>query len=377
MQGSGVSETLTAAVAATAALAILAIALVAMRRAAARSERRFATVLEQLDQHMEAISLSIQRVVERPEDGRGLEVGLTLDLHELLERLASEAAARTGADAAAVRVRGPGGEPAVASFGVEDGIPLLEASLGPPLSPPFRAVTLAWTYPPTLEDPDARVFRSAIVVPVLEEGEETGALAVFATAAGGLRPDHARALESLVDEAAPGLQNARRFAEAERRAVTDALTGVRNRRGYDEELEREVGRARRTGRPLSLLLLDLDDFAEINSRFDHPGGDQALREFAGVLLQAARVTDTVCRRGGDEFAVLLPETSGEEARRFWVRLHELVAATDFSRIGRLTFSAGLVELRANEPAEALDARASAAANRAKRAGKDRLEVEAP
>jgi diguanylate cyclase (GGDEF)-like protein len=184
-------------------------------------------------------------------------------------------------------------------------------------------------------------------------------------------------LEALVAEAAPGLQNARRFGEAERRAVTDALTGVRNRRGYDEELEREVGRARRTGRPLSLLLLDLDDFAEVNSRFDHPGGDQVLREFARVLLQAARVTDTVCRRGGDEFAVLLPETSGEEARRFWVRLHELVGATQFSLIGRLTFSTGLVELRPNESPPALDARASAAANRAKRRGKDRLEVELP
>lgn len=371
------SETLTAAVAATAALVVLAIALVGMRRAAARSERRFAAVLDQLDRHLQAISLSIQRVVERPETGPGAELGLTLDLRQLLERIAAEAAARTGATAAAVRVRGPGGEPAIASFGLEDGVALLEASLGAPLSPPYRALTLAWTYPPALDEADGSAFRSALVVPVVEEGEQTGVLAVFSTSAGAVRPDHARVLESLVSEAAPGLQNARRFAEAERRAVTDALTGVRNRRGYDEELEREVGRARRTGRPLSLLLLDLDDFAEVNSRFDHPGGDQVLREFAAVLEQAARVTDTVCRRGGDEFAVLLPETSGEEARRFWGRLHELVATTAFSRVGRLTFSAGLVELRANEPAEALDARASAAVNRAKRAGKDRLEVEVP
>jgi diguanylate cyclase (GGDEF)-like protein len=369
-------ETVTAAVAVSAALAILVVALVVVRRAAARSERRFATVLEQLDLHMHAISRSLEAVVERSEEARVGEVGLTLDLRELLERLAAEAVARTGAQAAAVRVRGPGDEPAVAAVGVEDSVVLLEASLGPPRSPPFRAVTLSWSYAPALEE-EAGVFRSAVVVPVVEDGEETGVLGVFATAAGALRPDHARMLEALVEDAAPGLRNARRFAEAELRAVTDALTGVRNRRGYDEELEREAARARRTGRPLSLLLVDLDDFAEVNNRFDYPGGDLVLREFAEALSEAARITDTVCRRGGDEFAVLLPETSGDEARQFYARLKELVAARSFSHVGRVAFSAGLVQWRENESRDSLDARASAAVNRAKHNGKGRLETDLP
>jgi diguanylate cyclase len=159
--------------------------------------------------------------------------------------------------------------------------------------------------------------------------------------------------------------------------VTDGLTGVRNRRGYDEELERELARARRTGRPLSLLLMDLDDFGDVNTRFDYPGGDLVLQEYADLLERVARATDTVARRGGEEFAILLPETTGDEGRLFYVRVRDEVAATSFSNVGRLTFSAGLVEWRPNETMEALDARVSGAVNRAKRAGKDRLEADLP
>ncbi|MBM2821741.1 MAG: hypothetical protein HW413_487 [Thermoleophilia bacterium] len=369
----------TAVVAAAAVAAVLVVAVVLARFTSARSQRRFETVVGQLDLHMEAISLNLQRAVERSDEARerGLgDLGLTLDLRELLQRLAEEAATRTGAQAATVRVRGPADMPAIASFGTGDGAALLEATLGPPDSRPFRALTLNWTYPPALEGEEV-AYRSGLVVPIVEDGVETGALAAYARGAAAFRPEHARALQALADDAAPGIANARRFAEAELRAVTDGLTGVRNRRGYDEELDRELARARRTGRPLSLLLLDLDNFAEVNSRFDYPGGDLVLQEFADLLERAARATDTVCRRGGEEFAILLSETTGDEARLFYVRLRDEAAVTGFSNVGRLTFSAGLVEWRPNETVESLDARVSAAVNRAKRAGKDRLEAEWP
>jgi diguanylate cyclase (GGDEF)-like protein len=369
----------TAVIAASAAVVVLVVAIVVARRSSARSDRRFEAVLGQLDHHMEAISQNLVNVVERSEEARRRGVGdlmLSLDLPELLERLAAEAAERTETEAAAVRVRGPGDTPAIAAFGVEDGSVLLETALAPPDARPFRALTLNWAYGPALEG-EAAAFRSALVVPIVEEGVETGTLASYSRTAGAFRPEHARALEALVEEAAPGIANARRFAEAELRAVTDALTSVRNRRGYDEELEREVARARRTGRPVSLLLVDLDDFKEVNARFDYPGGDVVLREFADLLQRAARATDTVCRRGGEEFAILLPETTGDEARLFYERLRDEVASTDFTYVGRMTFSAGLVEWRPNESQESLDARASAAVNRAKRANKDRLEADWP
>src|SRR3990170_4801774 len=245
----------TAVVATAAAVAILVVAVIAVRWSGARSQRRFEAVVGQLDHHMEAISQNLQRAVERSDDarGRGLgDLGLTLDLTELLQRLAEEAATRTGAQAATVRVRGPAQMPAIASFGTGDGAALLETALGPPDARPFEALTLNWTYPPALEGEDV-AYRSGLVVPIVEDGVETGALAAYARGAAAFRPEHARALQALAEDAAPGITNARRFAEAELRAVTDGLTGVRNRRGYDEELERELARApppRRTPSPL-------------------------------------------------------------------------------------------------------------------------------
>lgn len=370
---------MTAVIAAAGAVAILLTAVIAVRIMNARSQRRFETVVAQLDQHMEAISTHLQHAVERSEDARGHgigELGLTLDLTELLQRLAEEAATRAGAQAATVRVRGPGELPAMASFGTGDGGALLEAALGPPDGRPYRALTLNWAYPPALEG-DEVAYRSALIVPIVEDGVDSGALVAYGRGASAFRPEHARALEALAQDAAIGITNARRFAEAELRAVTDGLTGVRNRRGYDEELGRELARARRTGRPLSLFLIDLDDFGDVNARYDYPGGDLVLQEFADLLERVARATDMVARRGGEEFAILLPETTGDEGRLFYTRVREEVEATSFSNVGRLTFSGGLVEWRPNESQESLDARASAAVNRAKRAGKDRLEAELP
>jgi diguanylate cyclase (GGDEF)-like protein len=369
----------TAVIAAAVAVAILLTAVIAVRWSGARSQRRFESIVGQLDQHMEAISVHLQYAVDRSEEARshGLgDLGYTLDLTELLQRLTEEAATRTGAQAATIRVRGPADMPAVASFGTGDGGALLEAALGPPDGRPFRALTINWTYPPALEG-DEVAYRSALVVPIAEDGADTGALVAYGRGAAAFRPEHARALEALAQDAAVGITNARRFAEAELRAVTDGLTGVRNRRGYDEELERELARARRTGRPLALLLMDLDNFGEVNARFDYPGGDLVLQEFADLLERLARATDMVARRGGEEFAILLPETTGDEGRQFYVRVREEVEASAFSNVGTITFSAGLVEWRPNETFESLDARASAAVNRAKRAGKDRLEADWP
>jgi diguanylate cyclase (GGDEF)-like protein len=372
-------EIVTAALAAAlVAVALVVFGLAALwRRASARSERRLEAALIRLDDTLVSVSQALERSArETAERGeRVSELALTLDLHTLLDLVAREAAARTGADVGAVRVRGPGESVVSASVGAEDGARLLDAALAAPGSSPFRALSLAWSYPAGTEREDA--IRSGLVVPIAEAGTETGALAAYARAAGAFRPEHAQALEELAAEAAPGIANARRFAEAELRAVTDALTGVRNRRGYDEELAREVARARRTGRPLSLLLLDLDDFSNVNKRFDFPGGDQVLREFAEQLRRAARATDIVCRRGGEEFALVLPETTGDEATVVDARLRQLVAVTVFSNVGRLEFSSGLVQWRPEESPDSLDARASACVTEAKRRGKGQLVAELP
>jgi diguanylate cyclase (GGDEF)-like protein len=140
----------------------------------------------------------------------------------------------------------------------------------------------------------------------------------------------------------------------------DELTGLRNRRGYEAELEREIDKARRTGRPLSVVLLDLDAPSEIGSRSRDPETERLLREFAMLLLRLTRATDTVCRCGGDEFGVVLPATTAEGARRFQGRVREEVASSTFGPAGQVTFSVGLVEWQPNETSDSLDARVAAA-----------------
>jgi diguanylate cyclase (GGDEF)-like protein len=103
-------------------------------------------------------------------------------------------------------------------------------------------------------------------------------------------------------------------------ARSDALTGVGNYRLLDERLGYELMRHRRNGRPLSVVVLDLDNFKHVNDSFGHPVGDQLLRQVATVLRGTVREQDTVVRQGGDEFCVLAPETDAEEAGRLVERI---------------------------------------------------------
>lgn len=108
----------------------------------------------------------------------------------------------------------------------------------------------------------------------------------------------------------------RRVAALEEAALRDPLTGLYNRRFFDEALAQACGAARRYGRPLALALFDLDNLKTINDTRGHAAGDAALRTAAHHLLSSARAADMVCRIGGDEFAVLLPETGAAGAEMF-------------------------------------------------------------
>jgi diguanylate cyclase (GGDEF)-like protein len=228
--------------------------------------------------------------------------------------------------------------------------------LGPPDARPFRALTIDWAYG-ALEN-EAEAYKSALVVPIDEGGTTTGAIAAYAKASHAFRSDQARALQTLAEEVAPGITNARRFARAEQRAATDELTGAGNRNAYEAELEREVARAGRTGRPLSLLVLDLT--REPAALGDVSDQDVALREFAALVTRVTRATDILCRRGPREFAILLPETQAAGARTFLSRLRQEIAGNTFTHGASTMVSAGLVDWRPNETSSALDARVLAA-----------------
>jgi diguanylate cyclase (GGDEF)-like protein len=122
-----------------------------------------------------------------------------------------------------------------------------------------------------------------------------------------------------------------------RAASTDGLTGVANRRSFDETLEHEWQRARRCGDPISLLLIDVDHFKAYNDRYGHPKGDTSLRQTAKALVSSVRRTgDLVARCGGEEFAVLLPQTPRDGALHVANRILGLVKALDIVHAGSLT-----------------------------------------
>src|SRR5439155_7811036 len=137
-------------------------------------------------------------------------------------------------------------------------------------------------------------------------------------------------------------------AALQRRATTDALTGLANRRHLTAAIDTEVRRARRTGRALSLAILDIDHFKRINDTHGHPGGDAVLREIAAVLRETTRAGDILGRIGGEEFAVLMPETDTGQAERACERLRAAVAGGTVSLVGtvatRVTVSTGFALL---------------------------------
>jgi diguanylate cyclase (GGDEF)-like protein len=159
-------------------------------------------------------------------------------------------------------------------------------------------------------------------------------------------------------------------------ARIDPLTGLINRRAFLERCTLERSRVERQAGPLSLALLDLDNFKEVNDRFGHQAGDQALQEFAKALQKTMRSTDALSRTGGEEFAVLMPGTDGKAAREIAERIRTEVATIALPK-GRLTTSIGVALWDGAETFEAWYRRADQALYRAKDAGRNRVESALP
>jgi len=154
-----------------------------------------------------------------------------------------------------------------------------------------------------------------------------------------------------------GLRVHRMHARLEEVSVTDALTGLRNRRYFDQRLDEEVSRSRRYGTPLSLVMIDLDNFKHVNDRHGHPVGDAVLAAVGRLLTERVRAGEIAARYGGDEFAVLLPNTEREGAESFASSveselsgLHDRIAHAGLETFGG---SAGCATLESGGDARAL------------------------
>jgi len=163
--------------------------------------------------------------------------------------------------------------------------------------------------------------------------------------------------------------------ELEQLAIRDKLTGIYNRRKLDESLAREITRAGRYGRPLSIIMLDLDHFKEVNDTYGHPAGDTVLVETATRLRAALRTSDIPGRWGGEEFLILCPETGLQAAVGLAKRILSDHSDSIFLGIGRLTASFGVATHRAGDRPEDILSRVDAALYCAKNNGRNRVEQE--
>jgi len=197
--------------------------------------------------------------------------------------------------------------------------------------------------------------------------------------AGGFDKETQKLAEWVAAQAGIALENARLHEEVRRQATTDELTNLVNRRRFIEALETELERARMFDSPVSVILADLDDFKRINDEYGHHGGDRALTSFGELLRSQVRDFDVAARLGGEEFAILLPQTTAEAAAVVARRTRDMLAASPMTvsehASVRLTASFGVAESAPGQTSDQLLRRADEALYAAKRAGKNRFVVD--
>lgn len=160
-------------------------------------------------------------------------------------------------------------------------------------------------------------------------------------------------------------------------SVTDQLTQLYNRLKLDDVLEQEINRANRYNRDLSLILFDIDRFKNINDSFGHPVGDAVLLDISDITRDSVRNTDIAGRWGGEEFMIICLETDLQGATELAERIRRAIAGFDFPTVGHCSSSFGVATYQQNEGKKSLLHRADAALYRAKRSGRDRVEISEP
>jgi diguanylate cyclase (GGDEF)-like protein len=361
------TTTVVALGAATAALLlVLVLALVRMRRLRRAADERVAAAVGDLSARMESMVAELQGALERANEqarrNRALtELSGSLDLDDVLARVLEAAAGAAAADAAMVTLREPGGAPLAATLGLSADEAERQTAAAPP-GDDVRSIGISYRYLEG-EAPAPGRIHAGVAIPVPSEEGRIGMLTVFTRSPSGRFPEQTLPeLEELARRAGPALVNARRFREARRLAGRDALTGLLNRRSFDETLAREVARAHRYDRRLALAV------------FGPLPGDAALAATAERLRAVVRSADVACRVEADELAAIMPESTAADAEQLCERLRAAVASRPSGRAGapavpaeQVQPCAGIAELRAGDDPASLLARAEEARGAAREA----------
>ena len=331
-------------------------------------DARVATALQQVDGRLAGIAEQISAAARGdggPGAGLGDAIGSTIELSEVLQRILAAAEALAAVDGSRVSVRQQNGTVVSAVHGL-----VAESADstfgGPPDGASFVAGLASW------DVAGATGLRTGLVVPL--GPDESASLAVYSRLANAFDAEAVNALTAIARRAAPAVHNAFRYLEVQELAATDARTRLGSARAFEEALPREISTARRHGRPLSLIQIDLDDFGAINKTHSHDLGNAVLTEFGDRIRSTIRSSDSAFRNSGgaDEFFLILPDTVREHARLLYGRIALEMGSRPFGAAGDLTMSSGLAELRADDTEASLRARAGRAQGIAKTGGKNRL-----
>lgn len=223
---------------------------------------------------------------------------------------------------------------------------------------------------------------SFLSVPVRSKGELIGMLALTRPPTDPLSETETRFVEAVANQVALAIRNAQMFEQLTQLTLHDPLTGLPNRRLFEQRIERGLSDARRYDEPLSLLAVDIDHFKKLNDREGHPVGDQALIAVARALESKVRAVDTVARTGGEEFLVILSRAGETEAKQVAEKLRRAVAKLDVQGapaqpLGHLSISIGVATLEPDDDSAVLIRRADAALYHAKALGRDRVSTRPP
>jgi len=350
------------------------------RRPATTRDDRLVEAVDEMRTRMDVLGRDLSDALERAEReskrNRFLsDLGSSIEFDELLDRVLDAALEVPGFDAAMVVLDEGGGATTVATRGMTQEEAAHPPSSGTAGTLPAGPITVSYRYG-AADAADTQLIRGGLFMPLVSrDGNALGSLALFWRKPGyEPSPQRLSAIEQIAASCIPAIENARRYREARQLAETDALTGFFNQRYFHETLRREALRAQRYDRRLALLIIDLDDFKAVNDRIGHLAGDAVLAQVAERLRNEIRSVDLGCRVGGDEFGVIMPESTAEDAAQLFQRMHDAVASMPVPGGSRVRVSAGIAELRHGETAAGLFERADSALYRAKELGKDRASV---
>ena len=226
--------------------------------------------------------------------------------------------------------------------------------------------------------PGSGWIRSFIGAPIMRKEKLLGFINLDAATPNFFETKYLSRLQALADQAAIAIENAQLFEEMEKLAITDSLTGLYNRRYFFAYAENEIERSKRYNKHLSIIMMDIDHFKKINDSFGHQIGDQVLKEIADICLAILRKVDVMCRYGGEEFVVLLPETevadAAHAAERMCTAISSLRLKTEKGDVS-VSVSIGVAEMEKSRSSfEKLLAAADTALYSAKETGRNRVRV---